>query len=188
MDGKEKDVLAKRLLLVGAIGGTAAGMMMAAVEMIYGWASSAHTAWDAPMAIWSWVAGIEHFGHPANHIGPIILGLGGHMMNSMIVGIVFVALIRLLRNPPGVLVLGTAYGVGLWALMRYAILPLNHGEANLFTTSMVSPQWVWWVAHVALGMTAGLGYVVFGRRRLAAAPAHGAPAEPIPPPHLRRTA
>jgi hypothetical protein len=149
----------------------AAGMMMAATEMLYGWASDAHTFWDAPMAIWAWVAGIEHIGQPGNHVGPIILGIGGHMMNSMLAGIVFVSLMRMLRNPPGALMLGTAYGVGLWALMRYVILPLNQGEDDLFTHSLVSPQWVWWVAHVALGMTAGLLYAVFGRRLTQPAPA-----------------
>jgi hypothetical protein len=159
--------MSKRLMLVGAVGGIAAGMMMAAVEMIYGWASSSHTAWDAPMGIWAYVAGLNHFGQPANHIGPIVLGLGGHMVNSMIVGVVFVALLRMLRNPPGVLVLASAYGVGIWALMRYVLLPLNTPEDRLFTTSVISPQWVWWVAHIALGMTFGVVYLLFGERRLA---------------------
>lgn len=177
----------KRLLLVGAFGGMAAGMMMAAVEMVYGWASDAHTAWDAPMAIWAWVAGIEHFGQPANHVGPIMLGIGGHMMNSMIAGIVFVSLMRALRNPPGVFMLGTAYGVGLWALMRYVILPLNQGEDDLFTKSIVSPQWVWWLAHVALGMTAGLVYLVFGRRLIAETSTYPA-AAPVDERQLQRTA
>ncbi len=159
--------ISKRAMLVGAVGGMVAGMMMAAVEMIYGWASSAHTAWDAPMGIWAYIAGFDHFGDPANHIGPIILGIGGHMINSMIIGIVFVALMRMLRNPPGALMLGTAYGVGLWALMRYVLLPLDTPEDRLFTAATISPQWVWWVAHVALGMTAGLVYLLVGRRQLA---------------------
>ncbi len=150
----------KRILLVGAVGGMLAGMMMAIVEMIYGWASDAHTFWDAPMAIWSWVGGIEHFGQPANHVGPIILGLGGHMMNSVLIGIVFAALITALRprNTLTPIMVGVAYGLGAWAVMRYAILPLNGGEDDLFTKSLVSPQWVWWLAHGVLGMTAGLVY------------------------------
>jgi hypothetical protein len=156
-----------RALLVGAVAGAAAGIMMAAVEMIYGWASSAHTAWDAPMGIWAYIGGLDHFGHPANHIGPIVLGIGGHMMNAVIVGIVFVALLRILRNPPGALLLGTAYGVGLWALQRYVFLPINTPEDRLFTTSIISPQWVWWVAHVALGTTLGLVYLLFRQRQLA---------------------
>ncbi len=159
--------MTKRSMLVGAVGGMAAGLMMAVVEMIYGWASSSHTAWDAPMGIWAYVAGLNHFGHPGNHIGPVVLGIGGHMVNSMIVGIVFVALMRMLRNPPGALMLGTAYGVGIWAVMRYVLLPLNTPEDRLFTTGVISPQWVWWLAHVALGMTLGVAYLLFGERQLA---------------------
>jgi hypothetical protein len=30
----------------------------------------------------------------------------------------------------------------------------------------VSPQWVWWLAHALLGMTAGVFYVAVGRARL----------------------
>jgi hypothetical protein len=152
----------KRIVLVGAIGGMVAGMMMALVEMLYGWASEAHAFWDAPMAIWSWVAGLEHFGQPENHVGPIILGLGGHMMNSVVIGVAFAALITALR-PRGDLtpiVVGVAYGLGAWVVMRYGVLPLNGGEDDLFTTDLVSPQWVWWLAHGVLGMTAGLVYVV----------------------------
>jgi hypothetical protein len=102
-----------RVLLAGTVAGAAAGMMMAAVEMIYGWASSAHTAWDAPMGIWVYIGGLNYFGHPANHIWPIVLGIGGHMMNAIVVGLVFVALLRVLRNPPGALLLGAAYGRAL---------------------------------------------------------------------------
>jgi hypothetical protein len=149
--------------------GAAAGVSMAAVEMIYGWASSAHTAWDAPMGIWAYIGGLNHFGRPANHIGPIVLGIGGHMMNSVVVGILFVALMRLLRNPPGALILGTAYGVGLWALQRYVFLPINTPNDRLYTTSLTSPQWVWWVAHAALGLTAGVVYQLLRRRQLGAA-------------------
>jgi hypothetical protein len=165
-----KNVDLRRITLVGAIGGMLAGMMMAIVEMLYGWASAAHTFWDAPMAIWAWVGGIEHFGQPGNHVGPIVLGLGGHMMNSMVIGIMFAAILTVLR-PRGVLapvMLGVAYALGLWALMRYAILPLNGGEARLFTTSLVSPQWVWWLAHAVLGMTAGLVYALATRSSVTA--------------------
>lgn len=167
---------ARRVLAIGAIGGTIAGMMMAMVEMLYGWASDTHTFWDAPMAIWAWVGGIEHFGQPENHVGPIILGLGGHMANSMMVGVMFAVtatvVVSLLERrkdlDPRVLdlapiMLGVGYGLGLWAIMRYAILPLNEGEDDLFTTSLVSPAWVWWLAHAVLGMTAGMVFVVARR-------------------------
>ncbi len=152
----------KKVILVGAIGGMVAGMMMALVEMVYGWLSDVHTFWDAPMAIWSWVAGIEHFGEPSNHVGPIVLGLGGHMMNSVLIGIGFAALVTAIRPRDNLtpIVVGIAYGLGAWVVMRYVILPLNSGEDDLFTKDLVSPQWVWWLAHAVLGMTAGLVYDV----------------------------
>jgi hypothetical protein len=154
----------RRTLLVGAAAGTAAALAMAAVEMIYGWASSAHTAWDAPMGIWSDIGGLDHFGRPVNHIGPIVLGIGGHMLNAIFVAVVFVALMRVLRNPPGAVILGAGYGAGLWALQRYVFLPINTPEDRLFTTGVISPQWVWWIAHLALGTTIGLVYVLLERR------------------------
>jgi hypothetical protein len=157
----------RRIVLLGAAGGIVAGMMMALTEMIYGWASSAHTAWDAPMAIWAWIVGLNHFGQPANHIGPIVLGLGGHMMNSMIAGVIFISLLSMLRlrNELAAIMLGVAYGLLLWVVMRYGILPLRTSTKALFTTSMVSPQWVWWLAHALLGMTAGTFYVAVSRAR-----------------------
>src|SRR4051794_30220381 len=160
----------ERTLLLGALGGSLGGLMMAGVEMIYGWASPAHSLWDAPMAIWAYVGGLNHFGHPGNHIGPIVLGIGGDMMNSIVVAIVFVALMRIRKAPPGAvaLVLGVAYGLGLWVLQRYVTLPIRKPEDTLFTTGTVSPQWVWWLAHLALGTGIGLGYVLL-RGRLAVA-------------------
>jgi len=170
----------KRVVVIGAVGGIVAGMMMAMLEMIYGWASSAHTFWDAPMAIWAWVAGANHYGAPGNHVASIVLGLGGHMMNSMMIGIVFAAMATaltaaLLRRGASAIaldvapvMLGVAYGLGFWAVMRYGILPLRGApEKYLFTKDVVSPQWVWWLAHGVLGMTAG---VVFDIARRVVAP------------------
>ena len=168
--------MTKRTLLVGAAAGAAGGLAMVPVQMIYGWASSTHNAWGAAMGAWAYIAGLNHFGRAANHIGPIVLGIGGHMLNAMLVGIVFVALLRVLRNPPGVLILGAAYGAALWALQRYVFLPINTPEDRLYTTDLISPQWVWWIAHLALGTTMGLVYLLLERRRPAIAMAHRAQA------------
>ena len=154
----------KRTLVVGVVAGAAAGLAMAAVEMIYGWASSAHTAWDAPMGIWAYVGGLNHFGRPVNHIGPIALGIGGHMANAIFVAVVFVALMRVLRHPPGAFILGAGYGAALWVLQRYVLLPIHTPEDRLFITDLISPPWVWWIAHLALGTTIGLVYMLLERR------------------------
>jgi len=99
-----------------------------------------------------------------------VLGIGGHMMNAIFVTIVFVAVMRILKDPPvaAALGLGIAYGLGLWALQRYVTLPISKPEDTLFTTGAVSPQWVWWLAHLALGTGIGWGYVLL-RERLAVA-------------------
>ncbi len=126
------------------------------------------------MAIWAWVFGLDHFGEPANHVWPIVLGIGGHMMNSIVVGIVFAALAFAIRpgGPVAAVVLGVLYGLAVWAFMRYLLLPLNDPESTLFTTDRVSPQWVWWLSHAALGMTAGLFYYAVAGRRLSERPRH----------------
>ncbi|RDI74002.1 hypothetical protein Gocc_2099 [Gaiella occulta] len=159
---------AKRVVAIGAAGGAIGGMMLAMVEMLYGWLSDAHTFWDAPMAIWAWVGGIEHFGSPGNHVGPIVLGLGGHMVNSMMIGVGFAVLMAVLRPRGDIapIMAGVVYGLGVWVVMRYVILPLNSGEDDLFTTSLVSPQWVWWLGHAVLGMAAGVFYTVARRAGL----------------------
>ena len=84
-----------RTIGVGAIGGAVAGMMMAMIEMAYGAVAKGHTIWDAPMAIWAFVAGRDQFGAPSDHVGAIILGMGGHLANSMMLGVAFVLLMAL---------------------------------------------------------------------------------------------
>ena len=166
--------MTKRTLVVGVVAGAAGGLAMAAVEMMYGWASSAHTAWDAPMGIWAYIGGLNHFGRPVDHIGAIVLGIGGHMLNAIFVAVVFVALMRVLRNPPGALILGAGYGAALWASQRYVFLPIKTPEDRLFTTGLISPLWVWWIAHLALGTTIGLAYMLLERRAPAIAIPKGA--------------
>jgi hypothetical protein len=173
--------MTKRTLVVGVVAGAAAGLAMAAVEMIYGWASRAHTAWDAPMGIWAYIGGLNHFGRPVDHIGPIVLGIGGHMLNAIFVAVVFVALMRVLRNPPGALILGASYGAALWALQRYVFLPINTPDDRLFTTDLISPPWVWWIAHLALGTTIGLAYLLLERHALAIAMPNRAQVVPARP-------
>lgn len=146
------------VLRVGVAVGTAAGTAMALVVMAYGLGSASHTIWDAPMAIWAWVFGLEHFGAPGQHVWPVVLGLLAHMANSVLVGVVFtLAAAGAARRDLGTpLVLGLLYALALWAFMRYVVLPLNEGEARLFTTAAVAPAWVWWLAHAAFGVAAGL--------------------------------
>ena len=151
----------RRTVAVGAVGGAIAGMMMAMIEMAYGAIADGHTLWDAPMAIWAFAAGSDQFGAPSDHVGAIVLGMGGHLANSMMLGVAFALLMATLVRRGGVmapLALGTMFGVAVWVVMRYVVLPLNDGTAELFTGATVSPQWLWYLAHAAFGMTLGLIY------------------------------
>lgn len=149
----------RRTITVGAIGGAVAGMMMAMIEMAYGAIADGHTLWDAPMAIWAFVAGSDQFGAPSDHVGAIVLGMGGHLANSMMLGVAFALLMAVVVKKQGVLIsvaLGAMFGIATWVVMSYLVLPLNDGTADLFTGSAVSPQWLWYLAHAAFGMTLGL--------------------------------
>lgn len=111
------------------------------------------------MAIWPWAAGIDNF-------GAIVLGIGAHVVNLTMVGAAFALLLIYVVRARGVMtpvVLGVLYGLVIWVVMRYVILPLNGGEATLFTTDTVSPQAVWWLSHAVLGMTAGIYYFLVNR-------------------------
>jgi hypothetical protein len=156
---------ALRLASVGAISGLIAGVILALTQLVYGWASSVHTAWDAPMAIWAWFAGMNYFGQPSNHVWPIVLGYGVLMVSSIVAGLIFAALLSAvqLRNDLWAVVLGVGYALVLWAIVRYGILPLRDSTKTLFTTSTVSPQWVWWLANGLFGLTLGIVYVAVRR-------------------------
>ena len=160
-----------RTITVGAIGGGVAGMMMAMIQMAYGAVAHGHTLWDAPMAIWASVAGRDQFGAPSDHVGAIVLGMGGHLANSMMLGVAFALLMAVLVKTHGVMAsaaLGTMFGIAVWIVMRYLVLPLNDSTADLFTGGAVSPQWLWYLAHAAFGMTLGL---IYARHHAAADPA-----------------
>ncbi len=163
-----------RIIAVGAVGGAIAGMLMTMIEMAYGAFANGHTPWDAPMAIWAFVAGSDQFGAPSDHLGAIVLGMGGHLANSMVLGVAFTVVAAVLVKKQGVMApvaLGTMFGVAVWVVMRHVVLPLNDGTADLFTGAAVSPQWVWYLAHAAFGMILGL---VYARHHAAANSAHTA--------------
>jgi hypothetical protein len=63
-------------------------------------------------------------------------------------------------------VAGVANGLLLWVVMRYGILPLRDSTKALFTDSLVSPQWVWWLAHGLFGLVLGAAYVALPRARM----------------------
>ncbi len=105
--------------MVGLIAGMAFGMMEMIIEAVIG------------RGFWSpvrYVASVFTLGKdtdPSFALIPVIVGLMGHMMNSVIFGMVFALVIsRISSTPAGLRVAGMAYAVVIFAGMWYVILPL----------------------------------------------------------------
>jgi len=145
--------------------GLVAGMMFGMFAMIVAiWTS---TLWAPPQGI-AQAVGIGPNGHDF-HGAPFVLGLMGHMMNSVILGALFVMFVRVAKPKlMEAVVSGTMYGLIIWALLYYIVLPDGfHSYAaagvDSFTSSV--PQWAWVIAHIIFGMTLGMLSVVGPLRR-----------------------
>jgi hypothetical protein len=154
--------------IAGALAGTAAGACGLLALMLYGLFSGSRSFWDAPMAVWSWVFGIQHYTRntPGDHVWPVLLGIIGFLALTAILGIAFAGLMVLAGTPgdAATLLSGIGFALVVWVIVRYAIVPLNGGEKTLITTSAVSPQWFWWLSWAILGL--GLGASYDAERRL----------------------
>ncbi len=162
----------ERNLVGWALPGLVAGMMFAVFAMVVGIFSSA--LWAPPQGI-AQAIGIGPNGHDF-HIVPFILGLVGHMMNSIVIGAIFVALVRAARPGAAVIAMGgVVYGLAVYVLMYWVLL------RNVFTLwaapgvqSFLSsnPEWAWIAGHLIFGMTLG-GLVAYGPGRLLTRKAKG---------------
>jgi hypothetical protein len=148
--------------LAGGLAGAVAGACGLIALMLYGLFSDSRSFFDAPMAMFSWVFGIQHYTRnaPGDHVWPVILGIIGFLALMAIFGIAFAALMALTRttSDAATLAAGIVYALVVWAIVRYAIVPLNGGEDTLITTSAVSSQWFWWLSWAFLGLGLGVSY------------------------------
>jgi hypothetical protein len=124
--------------VVGGIGGLVGGMVFAMWEMVVEgirsatgggsfWGSlSTHSGfWAAPQWIGATlIRSLQSSRNPNFDLGPLILGLMGHMMNSIILGLIFVAFAySLTRSVASLLVLGMMYGAAVFAVMWWVVVP-----------------------------------------------------------------
>ncbi len=141
---------ANRLLRL--VPGLVAGMAFAMWAMLV--AIFASKLWAPPQGIAQSV-GIGSQGWDFQFV-PFILGMMGHMMNSIIIGLVFLAIGAALRLRGIVLVVaGMIYGIVVYLLMYYPVLRgILSSTSGSFLTS--NPEWSWVLAHVMYGMILGL--------------------------------
>ena len=136
--------------------GLLGGMMFAMFAMIVGIFTS--TFWAPPQGI-AQAIGIGPNGHDF-HVVPFLFGLLGHMMNSVILGAIFLVIVRATRPSPAMTVAsGMVYGLVVYAVMYWGLLRhvLNLWAAqgvNSFLTS--NPEWSWLVGHLIFGMVLGI--------------------------------
>src|SRR3954467_766249 len=168
---RRASVAATKVLEVGAVAGMASGFIMAAWQMVVAAVARNPTAvpgihqtlWTPPQGIWSVVFGVHHF-HGSFHFIPVFGGIVAHMGNSLILGILGVALLIAILgrrpNPAAAIVLGAAYGIAVDAIVINGIV----NTQKIQTLYSATPHWSWWVAHGIFGITLGLLSSVLLRR------------------------
>jgi hypothetical protein len=180
---RRASVAATKVLEVGALAGMASGFIMAAWQMVVAAIAQNPTAvhgihqtlWTPPEGIWSVVFGVRHF-HGSFHFIPVFGGIVGHMGNSLILGIMGVALLTVILdrppNPVAAAALGAAYGIAVEAILINWIINTQKTQTLYSST----PHWSWWVGHAIFGATLGLLSSVLLRRNNVQRPEASLPA------------
>ena len=145
-----------RVLVPGLVASLVLGMWQMIVEAIVG-----AGLWSPPIYIAATLLrGLQGAGSPASFdLAGVGLGLMGHMMNSVIFGLVFAFLIGpRLPSLGRQIVAGLVYGVAIFAAMWYIVLPLvNPVMLNLNTG-------VFFLGHMMWGAALGaVNYFVVAR-------------------------
>jgi hypothetical protein len=140
-----------RTVLNWALPGLIAGLVFAMWAMVVGLFTS--TLWAPPQGIAQSI-GIGSAGHNFQLI-PFVAGLIGHMMNSIVLGVIFIATARAIRLQ-GILAVvgGMVYGVIVYVAMYWVLL---RGVLSSTSASFLSanPEWSWVAAHLMFGVVLG---------------------------------
>ena len=160
------------LVRTGAIAGLAGGMVMAMWQMVVGAIAQQPTAvagidtsfWTAITAIPSVVLGLDWF-HGSFEAGAVLVGLMGHMMNSMMLGAVGVGLATLVLGARPSIAKAMAFGMMFGLLLEVVVVNLVVNQIQTVDTLYTStPEWSWWVAHAMFGAVVGLVAATLLRR------------------------
>jgi hypothetical protein len=161
-----------RTVLNWVLPGLIAGLFFAMWTMVVGLFTS--TFWAPPQGIAQSV-GIGTAGHNFQLV-PFVAGIVGHMMNSIVIGVVFIAIARALRlQGPAAVVGGMIYGLLVYAAMFRVLL---RGVLSSTSGSFLSanPEWSWIAAHLIFGVVLGALAAYGPLRTLSGQAARTAPA------------
>jgi uncharacterized membrane protein YagU involved in acid resistance len=137
----------------GGIAGLIAGLVFAMWAMVVGAFTPGSNLLAPPQGI-AQSLGIGSPGHDFQAV-PLILGLIGHMMNSVILGLIFIAIVGALRlRRATTVIVGMIYGLAVYAAMYWVVLRgLLAGNSGSFLSA--NPEWSWVVAHLMFGVALG---------------------------------
>ncbi len=140
--------------------GLIAGLVFAMWAMVVGIFAS--NLWAPPQGI-AQAIGIGNPGHDFQ-IVPFVLGLIGHMMNSIIIGLIFFAIVAALKLRGAILVIaGMVYGFVVYLVMYLVVLRgLLSGTSASFLSA--NPERSWILAHLMYGLVLG-ALLVYGPLR-----------------------
>lgn len=135
-----------RNLLVGLVAGMGFGMMEMVIEAVVG------KGFWAPLRFIASVFTLGKDTDPSFSFLPVVVGLMGHMMNSVILGLVFALVIsRIASGVVGLAGTGMAYAAAIFAVMWFLLLPLIDPAMLLLN----GPGF--FLSHLMYGLLLGLG-------------------------------
>jgi uncharacterized membrane protein YagU involved in acid resistance len=157
---RETGASASSAVRAGAAG-LIAGLVFAMWAMIVGIFTS--NLWAPPQGIGQ-ALGIGHQGHDFQ-VAPFIVGLMGHMVNSVIFGLIFLAIVATLQlRGITAVVAGMMYGIVVYAVMYWLVLRnLLSGTSGSFLSA--DPEWSWIVGHLMFGAILGFLFAYGPLRR-----------------------
>jgi len=152
-----------RSISVGAwtVPGLVAGTVFAMWAMVVGVFTS--TLWAPPQGI-AQAVGVGMPGHDLQAL-PLVVGLMGHMIDSVLLGILFVAIVRWARvtGTAALAGAGMVYGLAVYAAMYWVILRGLLGSASGSFLS-ANPESSWIAGHAMFGVALGLLVAALGAR------------------------
>ncbi len=137
------------------VGGIVASLVMGMIEMIYE-AVAGSGFWAPVVYIGATVLrGLQAVQAPvAFNFWGVVLGLMGHMMNSIILGLIFVALFAHSSRARGALVIsGAMYGLAVFFAMWYLVVPAIDPVLRQLNATAFAVAHIMWGA--ALGLLVG---------------------------------
>jgi hypothetical protein len=140
-----------RTVLNWVLPGLVAGAVFAMWAMLVGVFTS--TLWAPPQGI-AQAIGIGSAGHDFQPV-PFVAGMMGHMMNSVVIGLIFIAIARAIRlHGPAAVIGGMVYGLIVYVGMYWVVL---RGILSSTSSSFLSanPEWSWIAAHLMYGVVLG---------------------------------